>query len=37
MHLRHKRTVAALAALSVTTPALLALASSPASAGTSSG
>ena len=37
MHLRHRRTVAALAALSVTTPALLALASSPASAGTSSG
>jgi len=37
MHLRHTRVVAAVVALSVTTPALLALAFSPASAGTSSG
>src|SRR6478735_110251 len=37
MHLRHTRAVAAVVALSVTTPALLALAFSPASAGTSSG
>src|SRR6476469_3234893 len=37
MHLRHKRTVAALAALSATTPALLGLSASPASAGTGGG
>jgi len=37
MDLRHKRTWAAIAALSVTTPALLALSVSPASAGTGGG
>jgi hypothetical protein len=37
MHLRHTRTWAALAALSVTTPALLALSASPALAGTGGG
>ena len=37
MHIRHKRTLAAIAALSVTTPALLALTVESASAGTSAG
>ena len=37
MHLRHKRAVAAFAALSVTAPALLALSVSPASAATGGG